>query len=73
MIKILKDGERPKEYKTIFKTTCYKCMCEFEFEREDCDYLDRNIDWWYIQITCPCCKRVLQRTKEILETRVEEI
>jgi hypothetical protein len=72
MIKILKEGFTQKKYKTIFKGTCTHCKCEFEFEVEDCDYIEKSFDG-FLQITCPCCKRGLSYYRDNLETRLVEV
>ena len=58
MIKILKDGVIPKQFKTIFKATCKHCNCEFEFEEDDCkNYLESTeLNHGALIVNCPCCK-----------------
>lgn len=62
MIKILKEGIVPKKYKTIFKTYCENCCCEFEFEIEDCESVERSLTG-NLTIKCPCCNNVIIRNK----------
>ena len=72
MIKILKNGIIPKKTKTIYKATCAHCKCEFEFESEDCDYIEKTIDG-ALQIECPTCHLKMVYLKESLETREVEV
>ena len=72
MIKILKEGFPKKEYKTIFKATCPYCRCEYEFELEDCNYIEKTLNG-AIQITCPFCKKQMRYYRDALETREVEI
>lgn len=58
MIKIIKNGEKPKKYKTIYKDVCGICNCEFEFELSDCTDVvtEKKIDGkTRAFIKCPCC------------------
>lgn len=62
MIKIIKEGKKPIKTKRVYKTTCWTCKCEFEFEEEDCiitreKRLDGKI---YITVKCPCCGETIQ-------------
>ncbi len=57
-IKILKPGKKKKE---VFKKTCEKCGCVFEFEEEDLttDYsfcLTSYPAQYHRYIICPCCR-----------------
>ena len=57
-IKIIKEGK--KKEKEIFKKTCEKCGCIFEFEEEDLhiDYrlcLTTYPSQYQRYIICPCC------------------
>lgn len=70
MIKIIKNGDIPKKYKTIYKTECENCGCEFEFELEDCSRVARNGE---IVIECPCCKKELEKIRGWLKARMEEV
>ncbi len=72
MIKILKDGFTQKKYKTIFKGTCTYCKCEFEFELDDCDYIEKQLHGDLV-ITCPYCKIKLLYCRDNLETREDEV
>ena len=54
MIKILKEGKMPKPTKKIYKATCSKCGCEFEFETEDIKRQERRPDG-NMTVGCPCC------------------
>ena len=56
-IKIIKQGKKKKE---VFKKTCEKCGCIFEFEEEDLitDYslcLTTCSSQYHRYIICPCC------------------
>lgn len=59
MIKILKEGQKPKFPKMIYKTTCKVCYCEFEFTIEDCLSLERRIGGDML-IKCPCCNNIIK-------------
>ena len=59
MIKILKEGKIQKPIRIIYKKKCYKCDCEFEFETEDCEYIDKRMGERFYSIKCPFCKHTL--------------
>lgn len=55
MIKVVKQGIKPK--KVIWKVVCSKCDCEIEFETEDVerDYYIRS----RFRMECPCCGQTI--------------
>ena len=71
MIKILKEGVIPKPKRIIYKATCNYCGCEFEFETEDCLFIERRLNG-NIVIDCPCCEKHINYKHENLEYREEE-
>ena len=72
MIKILKYGVVPKPKRIIYKTTCNYCKCEFEFEANDCLFLERGING-NIVVDCPCCNNHVNCKRESLSFReIEE-
>lgn len=56
MIKILKEGIVPKPKRIIYKTTCENCHCEFEFEIEDCLFIEKRMNG-NVVVDCPCCNK----------------
>ena len=72
MITIIKDGVKPKKMKTIYKTTCEICGCEFEFEYEDFFVIERRPDG-NATINCPCCDHTIEkRMSQYEQKEVEE-
>lgn len=75
MIRIIKDGIKPKKYKYIYSYTCQNCTCEFEFEEEDC----ANIGEYRGKINCPFCSECLfidfrtakHREEEVVEEEID--
>ena len=57
MRRIIKEGKKPKKYKTIYKTTCPKCKCIFEFEDEDITG-EKRINGSK-SVICPCCNHTI--------------
>ena len=57
MIKIIKDGKKPKPKRTIYKITCPYCGCIFEFDTSDLT-IEKTPNGKRT-IACPCCGRVL--------------
>ena len=53
MRRIIKEGKKPKSYRTIYKTTCPTCKCVFEFEDEDITG-EKTINGSK-SVMCPCC------------------
>ena len=53
MRRIIKDGKKPKKYRSIYKTTCPTCKCVFEFEDEDITG-EKTINGSK-SVVCPCC------------------
>lgn len=73
MIKIIKEGKLPtKIYKTVFTTKCTKCGCEFEFEREDFDKVERCIAGNYY-ITCSYCNYEIAGKYEYFKPHIIEV
>lgn len=62
MIKIIKDGKKPLKTKRVYKTTCWTCKCEFEFDEEDCTIIreKRLNGYTYIEVKCPCCDEIIK-------------
>lgn len=56
MIKILKEGKIPKTVKVIYKTTCPRCDCEFEFETSDCKMIEKRLNG-NMTVECPYCHK----------------
>lgn len=76
MIKIIKNGVKPKNYKKIYNLTCARCQCEFEFEESDCANVrhEKHIDGEYRgEINCPCCGERLFIDFKTASFRQEEI
>ncbi|MBP5470046.1 MAG: hypothetical protein J6Z11_12470 [Candidatus Riflebacteria bacterium] len=72
MIKIIKNGVKPKPTRIIYKATCPHCGCIFEFEVSDLT-IEKTLNGRRT-ITCPCCEMVLDIAYiENLSTREEEI
>lgn len=72
MIKIIKDGKKPKPKRIIYKVTCPHCGCIFEFEVSDLT-IEKTPNGRRT-IACPCCDRVLYIAYvENISTREEEI
>lgn len=59
MIKILKEGKKPKLPKMIYRTSCKLCDCEFEFTLNECLSIEKRIDGYMI-IKCPCCSNAIK-------------
>lgn len=57
MKKIIKQGKKPKVYKTIYRTTCPNCGCVFEFENEDITG-EKRINGSK-SVTCPFCNHTI--------------
>ena len=78
MIKIIKQGKKPKYYKTIYFIKCPNCGCEFECEYSDLT-IERKINDNKRSINCPCCKQEFILisgdfdNQDNYETRQEEI
>lgn len=76
MIRIIKDGVKPKKYKKIYNLTCENCHCEFEFEESDCSKVrhEKRIDGEYRgEISCPFCSERLFVDFKTAKYRDEEI
>ena len=76
MIKIIKEGIKPKNYKRIYNLTCNRCICEFEFEESDCFNVrrEKHIDGEHKgEIACPCCEERLFIDFKTAKYREEEI
>lgn len=76
MIKIIKEGIKPKKYKDIYSHTCTNCTCEFEFEEDDCTSVrhEKHIDGAYTgYIKCPFCSERLFIDFKTAKSRKEEI
>lgn len=76
MIKIIKEGVKPKKYKYIYSHTCTNCTCEFEFEEEDCTAVrhEKRIDGEHRgEIDCPFCSERLFIDFKTTKHRQEEI
>ena len=72
MIKIIKQGKKPKQTKAIYKTTCSVCGCEFEFELEDCDKLEKSLNG-NLYLYCPCCGEAICNKRDSFECREVEV
>lgn len=61
MIKILKEGKIQKPIRIIYKRACNHCGCEFEFEKGDCDYVDKALvgNVCFYTMKCPYCKKTI--------------
>lgn len=71
MKKIIKDGIKPKRTKIIYKATCDKCGCEFEFEYVDFFCIERRPDG-NATVNCPCCGiGITKRMSQYEPTEVE--
>lgn len=53
-MKIIK-GPNLKKLNPIFKSTCNKCECEFEYERADIQSAQREGSW----VVCPGCNNFI--------------
>lgn len=76
MIRIIKDGIKPKKYKTIYSYTCQNCTCEFEFEESDCTEVRREkcIGGAHTgEINCPFCSEHLFIDFRTTKHREEEV
>ena len=72
MIKILKDGVKPKTIKVIYKTSCQHCGCIFEFETEDIKSQERH-PGGNITVECPCCHKDITQPSYKYENRIVEV
>ena len=54
MVKIIKEGRKPKKTKTIYTIICPDCRCEFECELSDFKRIERTLNGGKY-IDCPCC------------------
>ncbi len=74
MIRILKEGKKFPKTVVLFKKKCLLCKCEFEFETEDCEYVERSMYRKAYEIKCPCCGLHMKGSDIYnLEHRAEEI
>lgn len=76
MIRIIKEGVKPKKYKYIYFHICTSCACEFEFEESDCTEVrhEKRIDGEHVgEINCPFCGERLFIDFKTLKPREEEI
>ena len=76
MIRIIKEGVKPKKYKYIYSLTCTNCTCEFEFEESDCTAVrhEKRIDGEHRgEIDCPFCSERLFIDFKTAKHREEEI
>lgn len=71
MIKILKEGKKPKPTKVIYKTTCSNCGCVFEFEVEDIKYQEKHLNG-KMTVECPCCHIDITQPSFNYENRLVE-
>lgn len=71
MIKILKEGTHPKPKRIIYKTECQYCHCEFEFETEDCLFVEKRMNG-NVVVDCPCCNKHVNRKHDSLSFREAE-
>lgn len=71
MIKILKQGIKPKKTKTIYTAICELCGCIFEFEDEDIK--GERIPNGNLFINCPNCYYGFKRTYAELNPRTVEV
>lgn len=72
MINIIKQGVKPKKFKTIFKVTCENCDCIFEFDQDEISGEKHLGGRRYV--VCPCCNNLISlRDIPNLETREEEV
>lgn len=76
MIKIIKNGVKPKKYKYIYFQTCPSCTCKFEFEKSDCTNI-RNEKCTggedIGEISCPFCSESLVIDFRTTKHKKEEI
>lgn len=72
MIKIIKEGKVPKNYKTIFNAKCEKCNCEFEFEYDDFTRIEKRFDGNYY-IKCPCCNHEITGKRQYFNPQSIEV
>lgn len=76
MIKIIKEGIKPKNYKKIYKLICNICSCEFEFEESDCSRVrhEKCIGGEHTgEINCPFCSERLFIDFRTTKNREEEV
>ena len=72
MINIVKNGVKPKRKRVIFKETCERCGCEFEFEYEDFIVLDRRLNG-FATVNCPyCSERITKQINQYEHREVED-
>lgn len=72
MIKIKKQGIKPKRYKYIYTIECNQCGCVFECEVQDFDIITKDIQNPMGTIECPCCNTQLVRYFNTIQKRKEE-
>ena len=75
MIKIIKDGVKPKRARAFYKATCNWCGCEFVFEHVDFFALEKRPNG-NATIICPYCgnnitKRISQYEQIVVEVEEE--
>lgn len=72
MIKIIKEGIKPKKMKTIWYFICPECGCEFECDLDDFETLEKKLEGDK-SIHCPCCNNELHTNRNKYTIREEEI
>lgn len=76
---ILEEGCVKPVIKTIYKTTCTKCGCVFEFEIEDYETRVKDLsiktftNGYMGSIVCPYCKKEFPVYDNMLEVRKEVV
>ena len=53
-MKIIKQGQLPGE--KVYNVTCRNCKTEFEFKKDEANYVPDNRNREWLQIACPICK-----------------
>ena len=71
MIKIIKNGVKPKKMKTIWTFKCPVCGCEFECELDDFKTLEKKLEGDK-SVNCPCCNTELHTNRNKYTIREEE-
>lgn len=68
MINVIKHGVKPEDQRLIYIYECSKCGCEFEFELEDCLYVEKRLDGC-VGFKCPECNEMFNIKRSILRHR----
>jgi len=68
MINVIKHGVKPEDQRLIYIYECPSCGCKFEFELEDCIYVEKCLDG-RVGFKCPECNKSFDVKRNILMHR----